>query len=141
MVMNISSSLQFIAHTVNQSISTSIIPSVHGTYCPSVIHHLHVNIPLIVIAGYHHTHTVIASACRCSWTTTTPHCPYIIIHRSIIITPIHHSWGRLGGLVVKASASRAEDPGFESRLRRDFSGSTHTSDLQIATPAAILPGA
>ena len=29
---------------------------------------------------------------------------------------------RLVGLVVKASASRAEDPGFESRLRRDFSG-------------------
>ena len=28
----------------------------------------------------------------------------------------------LVGLVVKASASRAEDPGFESRLRRDFSG-------------------
>ena len=26
------------------------------------------------------------------------------------------------GLVVKASASRAEDPGFESLLRRDFSG-------------------
>ena len=29
---------------------------------------------------------------------------------------------RLGGLVVKASASRAEGPGFESRLRRDFFG-------------------
>ena len=28
----------------------------------------------------------------------------------------------LVGLVVKASASRAEDPGLESRLRRDFSG-------------------
>ena len=27
----------------------------------------------------------------------------------------------LVGLVVKASASRAEDPGFESRLRGDFS--------------------
>ena len=27
---------------------------------------------------------------------------------------------RLVGLVVKTSASRAEDPGFESRLRRDF---------------------
>ena len=26
------------------------------------------------------------------------------------------------GLVVTASASRAEDPGFESRLRRDFPG-------------------
>ena len=29
---------------------------------------------------------------------------------------------RLVGLVVKASASRVEDPGFKSRLRRDFSG-------------------
>ena len=29
---------------------------------------------------------------------------------------------RLGGLVVKASAAGAEDPGFESRLRRDFFG-------------------
>ena len=29
---------------------------------------------------------------------------------------------RLVGLMVKASASRAEDPGFESRLRRDFFG-------------------
>ena len=29
---------------------------------------------------------------------------------------------RLVGLVVKASASRAEGPGFESRLRRDFLG-------------------
>ena len=37
------------------------------------------------------------------------------------------------GLVVKESASGAEDPGFESRLRRDFSGSSHTSDLKIGT--------
>ena len=29
---------------------------------------------------------------------------------------------RLVGLVVRASASRAEAPGFESRLLRDFSG-------------------
>ena len=29
---------------------------------------------------------------------------------------------RLVGLVVKASASRAEDPGFESLMRRDFFG-------------------
>ena len=29
---------------------------------------------------------------------------------------------RLVGLVVKVSASRAEDPRFEYRLRRDFSG-------------------
>ena len=37
---------------------------------------------------------------------------------------------RLVGLVAKASASRVEDPGFESRLGRDFSGSSHTSDLK-----------
>ena len=48
---------------------------------------------------------------------------------------------RLDGLVVKASASRAEDPGFESRFRRDFSGSSHTSELQTGTPVATLPGA
>ena len=41
--------------------------------------------------------------------------------------------------MVKASASRAEDPGFESRLRRDFS--SHTSDFKIGTPVATLPGA
>ena len=48
---------------------------------------------------------------------------------------------RLAGLVVKASASGAEDPRFESRLRRDFSGLSHTSDLNIGTPVATLPGA
>ena len=48
---------------------------------------------------------------------------------------------RLVGLVVKASASRAEDPGFESRLRGDFSGSSHTSDFKIGTPVVTLPGA
>ena len=48
---------------------------------------------------------------------------------------------RLVGLVVKASASGTEDPGFESRLRQDFSGSSHTSDLKIGTPVATLPGA
>ena len=35
---------------------------------------------------------------------------------------LHFPWDRLVGLVVKASASRAEDPGFESRLRREFFG-------------------
>ena len=48
---------------------------------------------------------------------------------------------RLVGLVVKAPASRAEDPGFESRLHRDFFGSTHTSDLKIGILVATLPGA
>ena len=49
----------------------------------------------------------------------------------------HH----LIGLVVKASASRTEDPGSESGLRQDFARSSHTSDLKIGTPVANLPGA
>ena len=58
---------------------------------------------------------------------------------------------RLVGLVVKASASAVEDPGRESRLRRDFffffflwggrGWSNHTIDLKIDTPVATLPGA
>ena len=35
----------------------------------------------------------------------------------------------------------SEDPWFESRLRRDFFGSSHTSDFKIGTPVATLPGA
>ena len=54
----------------------------------------------------------------------------------IIILP-----DRLVGLVVEASASGAEGPEFESRLRRDFSKSSHTSDLKIGTPVATLSGA
>ena len=42
--------------------------------------------------------------------------------------------------MVKASASGAADPGFDSHLRRgDFSGSSHTSDLKNVTPVATLP--
>ena len=48
---------------------------------------------------------------------------------------------RLVGLVVTGSASNAEHPVFESRLRRDFSGSSHTSDIKMGTPVATLPGA
>ena len=43
--------------------------------------------------------------------------------------------------MVKESASKAEGPGFDSRLPRgDFSGSSHTSDFKIGTPVATLPG-
>ena len=54
-----------------------------------------------------------------------------------MLTPPRHV-----GLVIKPSAPRVEDPGFDSRLRRgDFSGSSHTSDLNIETPVLTLPGA
>ena len=45
-----------------------------------------------------------------------------------------------GLLRLQASASREEDPGFDSCLRRrEFSGSRYTSDLKIGTPVATLP--
>ena len=47
----------------------------------------------------------------------------------------------LVGLVVKAFASRAADPRFDSCLRLDFSKWSHTSDLKIGSPVATLPGA
>ena len=43
--------------------------------------------------------------------------------------------------MVKASASGATVPGFDSRLRRDSSGSSLTSDLKIDTPVATMPDA
>ena len=47
---------------------------------------------------------------------------------------------RVLGLVVEASASRAADLGFDSRLRcGDFSSSSHISDLKIGTLVATLP--
>ena len=52
------------------------------------------------------------------------------------VSVIYH----LAGPVVKASASGAEDPGFESHLRRAFSRSSHTRDLKIGTPVTTLPG-
>ena len=44
---------------------------------------------------------------------------------------------RLVGLVVKASASRAEGPGFESRLRRDFFGVESLQWLPCQAPGVI----
>ena len=51
---------------------------------------------------------------------TTGHCS--TVHRKFLIVLDILVAYRLVDLVVKASASRAEDPGFESRLRRDFFG-------------------
>ena len=57
------------------------------------------------------------------------------------LKPLSPSLDRFVGLEVKASVSRAEEPGFESSLRRDFSGSSHTSDLKTGSQVATLPGA
>ena len=48
---------------------------------------------------------------------------------------------RLVDLVDNAYASRDKDPGLKYRLGRDFSGSSHASDLKKGTPVVTLPGA
>ena len=63
------------------------------------------------------------------------------IHAHCTFPSVFLSVYGLVGLVVKASASRTEDPWIDSRLRRDLSRSSHTSDLKIDTPVAILPDA
>ena len=47
----------------------------------------------------------------------------------------------LVGPVVKASASRVEDPGFDSSLRRNLSRSSHIGDVEVGTPVVTLTGA
>ena len=65
-------------------------------------------------------------------------CKFSLLDTYWCLTPSQLVWDHLVGLVVNASASGAEDPGFESRLRQDF---FHTSDLKIGTQVATLPGA
>ena len=74
----------------------------------------------------------LQTACECT--------SFSFYRASQLIVKLTHLQ-RLDGLVVKASASRAEDPVFESRLRRDFSRLSHTSDSKIGTPVATLQGA
>ena len=56
-------------------------------------------------------------------------------------TPYLYPIKCLIGLVVEASTLGAEGPEFESHLRQDFFGLSHTSDLKIGTQVATLPGA
>ena len=62
-----------------------------------------------------------------------------LVHSQLLCPPLN----RLVGLVVKTSASRAEDPGVESRLRRDFSGARVipvTSKLALQWLPCQAPG-
>ena len=51
--------------------------------------------------------------------------PYYLAEEFVWSTISNASFFNLKTLVVKAFASRADDPGFESRLHRDFSGSSY----------------
>ena len=81
------------------------------------------------------------SLCGMVWCRTFRVKSLVSLDRGGEQTLICRSRDRLVGLKVKAFALRTEDAEFESRLRRDFSGSSHTSDFKIGTPVATLPGA
>ena len=80
-------------------------------------------------------HCILKHSCMFAIITEVFNAVYLSVCLSACLSV---SLSGLAGLVVKASASGAEDPGFESRLRRGFSGSNHTSDFKIGTPAATL---
>ena len=83
---------------------------------------------LLLVLVYHHRGPLMGSRL-----------PNIGSHITSTVLPCCRG-DRLDCLVVKASTSRAKDLGFESCLRRDFSGSSHTSDTKIGTPETTLPG-
>ena len=56
-----------------------------------------------------------------------------------IIKPMKE--GRKPEYPEKTPGDELQNPRFESRLWRGFSGSSHTSDFKIGTPVATLPGA
>ena len=68
--------------------------------------------------------------------------PYLHVLCNRIVLSLHSViLNRLAGLVVKVSASRAQDPGSNPTCAEIFPGSSHTSDFKIGTPVATLPGA
>ena len=88
----------------------------------------------------HHLHLSRSLADRwgttVDFTTNFLHSSQFSAFHSMLFHP-----DRLVGLVVKASASRAEEPGSNPVCAGIFSGTNHTSDLKIGTPVATLPGA
>ena len=113
--------LDFVFH--DRAVSLSLCRSLCLSVCLSVSISLSVSLSLCLCLS-----VSLPSLCLCL---------SVSVCLSLSLSLSHN---RLAGLVVKASASGAEDPGFESRLRRDFSGSSHTSDLKIGTPVATLLG-
>ena len=62
---------------------------------------------------------------------------HLIFWRSMnndVIVVLDPNGNRLVSQVVKASAPKVEGPEFESRLRWDFFGSSHTSDFKVGIP-------
>ena len=60
------------------------------------------------------------------------------LHVDVLIVCISH---RLVGLVVRRPPRERKVPGSNPACAGIFSGSSHTSDLNIGTPVATLPGA
>ena len=68
------------------------------------------------------------------------------VFRNVQSTFVHSRISQWGTVWVSphwpsVSTPGAKDPGFKSHLRRNFSRSSHTSDLKIGIPVTTLPGA
>ena len=89
-------------------------------------------------------HPIVTSTCISTLPALLHHkfMMHVTLHTNVHVM-LHHTpllGDRLVGLVVKASALRAEDPGFKSHLHQDFFRGQVISDIKSGTPVATLPG-
>ena len=66
---------------------------------------------------------------------------WAVLYSSFQECPLLNITDRLIGLVVRRPPWEGKFPGSNPACTRIFSGSSHTSDSNIGTPAATLPGA
>ena len=69
--------------------------------------------------------------------------PYAVQYKQMEINPLVFTLprNRLIGLVVRRPPRERKVPGSNPACSGIFSGPSHTSDLNIGTPVATLPGA
>ena len=78
---------------------------------------------------------------KCECASPVCNCPILKVSGKIITILPLLSDDRLAGLVVRRPPRERKVPGSNPACAGIFSGSSHTSDLNIGTPVATLPGA
>ena len=106
----------------------------------------HVYVPRCLCSSMSVFYCVYPTSSQCVYSTKSMfsclcYTMHVFHYVNVHFDPALDIYDRLVGQVVKTSAPKAEGSEFESRLRRDFSWSSHTSDLKIGTLVATLPGA
>ena len=122
--------------------SNTITFSLHPSRCPpsplnTLLQHHHLQSPPVTVSSFTPQHTA-----------PTPSSSSVFTRHGVLLHPSTHcsntiafSQPRLVGLVVRRPPRERKIPGLNPAGGGIFSGSSHTSDLNIGTPVATLPGA